>query len=247
MKTPVISVASVQWLPVSFTLISLWETLTLDHTDVIGTISNSQRHCVFVLLDKFHNLSFLERCDSATDHRLAHACSPQELQLHVLLQSISLNRECWEKVREMCCFPEKCPQDENEIIFGQKNKVLLPDCGRLLPVHTRHQPSRPPPLEIFFPEVCSWQWVVHLLTWVTSFSGHSWMISQYKSVNRTSSLWWRWFGKWREMTLTQAPLALLLLCWWLLWRHLSSLLWAYYRNNQCSQPSLWDIVTVIKM
>lgn len=74
--------------------VSLQETLTLDHTDVIGSVSNSQRHCVFVLFDKFHNLSFLERCDPATDHRLAHARGPQELQLHVLLQSKRLQEEC---------------------------------------------------------------------------------------------------------------------------------------------------------
>lgn len=47
--------------------------LTFDHADIIGSIADGQSDSISVLLHKLYYLGFLERGDSAADHRLTHA------------------------------------------------------------------------------------------------------------------------------------------------------------------------------
>lgn len=63
---------------------------TLDHADVIGSVSYGQGHGPFISLDQLHHLSLLQRGNPAADDGLAHTGRAQKLQLHAGLKGISL-------------------------------------------------------------------------------------------------------------------------------------------------------------
>lgn len=63
----------VQWniCHVSFNIRRISLVLTLDHVDVVGSISDRQRHGFLVLLHQTHHVSLLLGCDTAADDCLA--------------------------------------------------------------------------------------------------------------------------------------------------------------------------------
>lgn len=67
--------------------------LTLDHADVIGSISNSQGDGPLVPLYQLHYLGLLHRSDPAADDRFTQTGQIQQDVLQLWLQSVSLQGE----------------------------------------------------------------------------------------------------------------------------------------------------------
>lgn len=67
--------------------------LTLDHADIIGSISYGQSNGSLVSLHQLHHLSFLQRSDPAADDCLTQTGQIQQGLLQLWLQSMSLHGE----------------------------------------------------------------------------------------------------------------------------------------------------------
>lgn len=65
--------------------------LTFDHANVVSAVSYGQGDGLLVLLDELHHLGFLQRGDSAADHRFARARCRHKLRLHVCFKRMGLS------------------------------------------------------------------------------------------------------------------------------------------------------------
>lgn len=82
---------------VSYPWVYEWEgsilRLTLDHADIIGSISNGQGDGPLVPLHQLHHLGFLHRSDPAADDCFTQTGQVQQDVLQLRLQSVSLQGE----------------------------------------------------------------------------------------------------------------------------------------------------------
>lgn len=61
--------------------------LTFDHVDVIGSVSDGQRHGLLVLLHQTHHVGLLFGRDAAADHGFTLAGHVHEVQLQIKKRS----------------------------------------------------------------------------------------------------------------------------------------------------------------
>lgn len=70
-----------------------WVRLTLDHADIVGSISNSQGDGPLVPLHQLHHLGFLHGSDPAADDSFTQTGQVQQDMLQLWLHGVSLQRE----------------------------------------------------------------------------------------------------------------------------------------------------------
>lgn len=87
---------------------------TFDHSHIVGSISNGQGHGFLVLLDQVNHPLLLQWSDSTTDDSLALASCLQQVQLHMILQAMSL---CLGGGYNNCCPLRALPANHAFVVF----------------------------------------------------------------------------------------------------------------------------------
>lgn len=127
-----------------------WPSLTFDHADIIGTVSNCQGHSLLVLLHQLHYLGLLQGSHPAADHHFAHAGSSHQLQLQVPFQCVSLERRKGSVQGRLAAIPGMTKRVQQG---GHDSWARLWHwCEWILPssIHTAHHAMHPTPTSLDF-------------------------------------------------------------------------------------------------